>query len=146
MCGNQSAKKRTFRNYGWESEEIINTELGKVLKQVINLGTENFVFTEKNELKEKFNSLSLNDGLVADLSFERCVIGKTTTVNNMYLKFFYRIRNGFAHGKYCLRLSEDNIKMVIIQDNDKYNVTGRIVVRLSTLLNFINEIDINNLI
>lgn len=64
----------------------------------------------------------------------------------MYLKFFYRIRNGFAHGKYCLRLSEDNIKMVIIQDNDKYNVTGRIVVRLSTLLNFINEIDINNLI
>ena len=48
--------------------------------------------------------------------------------------------------EYCLRLSEDNIKMVIIQDNDKYNVTGRIVVRLSTLLNFINEIDINNLI
>ena len=87
----------------------------------------------------------LNDGFVADLSFERCVIGKTSE-NNKYLKLFYRIRDGFAHGKYCLRLSEDNVKMVVIQDDNGNNVTGRIVIRLSTLLNFITEIDINNLI
>ena len=145
MCGNQSAKKRTFCHYGWESEKITNTKLGNALKRVINWDTEKFVFTEENELKEQFNSLSLNDGLVADLSFERCVVGKTDE-NNRYLKLFHRIRNGFAHGKYCLRLSEDNTKMVVIQDNDRYNVTGQIVIRLGTLLNFINEIDINNLI
>lgn len=89
--------------------------------------------------------MSLNDGLITDLSFERCVIGKTWE-NNVYLKLFHRVRDGFAHGKYCLRLSEDNIKMVVIQDDDSNNVTGRIVIRLSTLLNFITEIDINNLI
>lgn len=145
LCKNQSAKKRTFSDYGWKDKNIQDIELANTLKRVINLYEECFVFTENDELAEKFNLLSLNDGLITDLSFERCVIGKTWE-NNVYLKLFYHIRNGFAHGKYCLRLSEDNIKMVIIQDNDKYNVTGRIVIRLSTLLNFINEIDINNLI
>jgi hypothetical protein len=89
--------------------------------------------------------LSLNDGAVSDFSFERCVIGKTSEPNK-YLKLFYRVRDGFAHGKYCLRLSEDNIKMVVIQDDDGYNVTGRIVIQLRTLLAFINVIDINHLI
>lgn len=89
--------------------------------------------------------MSLSDGLIADLSFERCVIG-ITRENNKYLKFFHRVRDGFAHGKYCLRLSENNVKMVVIQDDDGNNVTGRIVIRLSTLLNFITEIDINKLI
>lgn len=145
LCGNQSAKKRTFLDYGWESESIKSTELGQALKSVIDLGGINFIFTDQDELKEKFDSMSLSDGQVADLSFERCVIGKTNATNK-YLKLFYRVRDGFAHGKFCLRLSEENIKMVIIQDDDGHNVTGRIVIQLRTLLDFIAAIDINNLI
>lgn len=82
---------------------------------------------------------------MAALSFERCVIGKTNATNK-YLKLFYRVRDGFAHGKFCLRLSEENIKMVIIQDDDGHNVTGRIVIQLSTLIAFITAVDINHLI
>jgi hypothetical protein len=145
MCGSQSAKKRTFLDYGWDSGNIHNTELGQALKRVVDLGGTDFIFTDQDELKEKFNLLSLNDGAVSDFSFERCVIGKTSEPNK-YLKLFYRVRDGFAHGKYCLRLSEDNIKMVVIQDDDGYNVTGRIVIQLRTLLAFINVIDINHLI
>ena len=82
---------------------------------------------------------------MADLSFERCVIGKTNATNK-YLKLFYRVRDGFAHGKFCLRLSKENIKMIVIQDDDGHNVTGRIVIRLSTLIAFITAVDINHLI
>lgn len=145
LCGNQSSKKKTFADYGWSSESIKNTALGQELKRIVDLGNANFVFTEQDELKEKFDELLLCDGAVTDLSFERCVIGKTNAPNK-YMKLFYRVRDGFAHGKFCLRLSNNDEKMVIIQDDDTHNVTGRIVIKLSTLLSFIDAIDINHLI
>lgn len=145
LCGNQSAKKRTFLDYGWESESIKNTVLGQELKRVIDLGNANFVFTDQDELKEKLDALALGDGIITDLRFERCVIGKTNAPNK-YLKLFYRVRDGFAHGKFCLRLTDENEKMIVIQDDDSHNVTGRIVIKLNTLLSFINAIDINHLI
>ncbi|MDD3068262.1 MAG: hypothetical protein PHF05_09760 [Candidatus Izemoplasmatales bacterium] len=145
MCGTQSAKKRTFSDYGWSVENVKNTTLGVALENVLNLNRNpDFVFTDKDELAIQFNSKDLPDGALMDVDKERAVISKTSE-KNKYLKLFYRIRNGFAHGKFILRLSSQNEKMVIIQDDNGHNVTARIVIKLKTLLNYVNTVDINGL-
>ena len=87
----------------------------------------------------------MGDGILTDYDVERCVIGQTSE-NNKYLKLFYRIRDGFAHGKFLLKRSSTNEKMVIIQDDNGKNVTARMVIKLSTLLHFVSCIDLNKVI
>ncbi len=146
MCGRQSAKKRSFTDYGWPSDSIKNNALGNALSNVLSLNRNpNFIFTDKDDLAIRFSSLDLHDGMVTNVDMERAVIGRTAECNN-YLKLFYRVRDGFAHGKFKLRLSTNNEKMIVVQDDDGHNVTARIVIRLSTLLRFINEIDTNRII
>lgn len=146
ICGNQSAKKRTFSDYGWQDEKIKNSPLGEALYGVINLNrNNNFIFTEKDDLREKFETCNLLDGEITNLDIERGVIGKTSETCK-HLKLFYRIRNAFAHGKFKLRLSDTNERIIVIQDDNGNNVTARIVLKLSSILSFIDATDINGLI
>ena len=146
LCGNQSIKKRYFVDYGWPSNSIKGTNLGKELHSLIDLrNNSHFCFSKENNLIEKFEELDLQDGIISNLEYERAVIGITNGDNN-YLKLFYRIRDGFAHGRFNLRYSSQYEKMVVIQDNDSVNVTARIVIKLETLLNFIDVIDMNGII
>lgn len=140
LCGTQSYQKRCFIDYGWETNLIRNTELGRTLKNILDLDNPNFTFTENDNLKEEFTSHNLIDGKIDDLNSERGVLIKKGESNN-YLRLFYRIRDGFAHGKFCLRLSDNSEKMVVIQDDDTNNVTARLVIKLSTLLSFVNAVD-----
>lgn len=154
MCGKQSLKRRTFMDYGWESNNIQvvdnhkkrNTDLGNALIRVIDFSKlSTFIFTDKDDLKKQFSNNNLEDGILTDYDVERCVIGQTSE-SNKYLKLFYRIRDGFAHGKFLLKKSSANEKMVIIQDDNGKNVTARIVIKLSTLLQFVSCIDLNKTI
>jgi len=154
LCGNQSKKKRTFQEYGWHyfARTLGNNDvddsiyLKDKLSQAINLDNKsNFLFYKKSDnITSMYDSLNLSNGLLNDYFTERaaCLI---TSNSNRYLHLFYRIRNGLAHGKFVLK-NENNTKMIIIQDDDQYNVTGRIVVKLDTLLKLIEIIDKNRLI
>ncbi len=120
--------------------------LGEALVDVINLNrNENFIFTEKDDLRDRFETCDLLDGDITNLNIERGVIGKTSETCN-HLKLFYRIRNALAHGKFKLRLNNANEKIVVIQDDNGHNVTARIVLKLSTILSLIDATDINGLI
>lgn len=146
ICRSCSAKKRSFPDYGWPSNCTTDPALSAALKGVLNLSRNlHFVFTTKDDLSACFAAQDLSDGAVGDLSFERAVIGITNESTN-YHKLFRHIRNGFCHGKYKLRLSPDNEKMIVIQDDDKTNVTARIVLKLDTLLGFVRAIDVNGTI
>lgn len=154
MCGKQSLKKKTFVDYGWANNNIQvvenhkkrNTDLGNALLGVIDFSQlSSFVFTDKDDLEEQFNNNNLGDGILNNYDVERCVIGQTSE-SNKYLKLFYRIRDGFAHGKFLLKKSSTDEKMVVIQDDNGKNVTARIVIKLSTLLSFISCIDLNETI
>ena len=154
MCGNQSMKKRKFTDYGWKSHNIQETKNGKnhktdlgiALERVITFDSDHFSFsTGDDDLGVLFRKYNLEDGPIIDLSTERAVIG-ITHEDNKYLKMFHRVRNGLAHGKFILRYSSSKEKMVVIQDDDSNNVTARIVIKLSTLMEFINVIDLDDLI
>ncbi len=145
LCENQSRKRKTFTDYGWSNNQLKSTSkdgvvLENILKGIIDLTKSNFVFTDENDLKKQFDSLNLQDAALTDYDNERMVISKTNA-GNKYLKLFYRIRNGLAHGKFILKKSSAGEKMFVMQDDDTRNVTARIVVKLSTLLKFVDEID-----
>ena len=146
MVEKSSEKKRTFVDYGWKTNQTANTALGKELGKVINFKEKKFVFTNEDNLREIYIVTNLPDGTITDLTEERFVISQVDGIKNKYLLLFLRIRNALAHGKYRLVLSRNNVKMVIIQDNDKYNVTARILLKLETLLKLIDTIDINKII
>lgn len=139
MCGTQSGKKKNFIDYGWEKENLSdNKELVMELRKIIDLNDGKFVFTDEDNLKEEFQNNKLTDGKLLDYKTERCVIAKTNETNK-YLKLFYRIRDGLAHGKFYLK-REQNERMVIIQDDDTQNVTAIIVIKLQTLLDIIRVV------
>lgn len=154
MCGSQSYKKKSFEFYGWDTHTLEKmdgghrekTLLGKSLYDVIDFdkNRRNFCFDEETELKELFKIFDLEDN-THNYNVERAVIGKTSE-SNKYLKFFYRIRDGFAHGKFALKYSSIGEKMIVMQDNDSTNVTARIVIKLSTLLKFVKAVDLKGFI
>lgn len=153
VCPNQSFQTKSYIDYGWDTNNIEcymnekrkDTDLGATLKRYLDLRSKKFVFTEKDDLKVLFSLNGLPDNLLPDYDTERAVIG-ITNVSNKYNKLFYRIRNCLAHGKFILKYSSHNEKMMIFQDNDKDNVTARIVLKLKTLIDLICAIDKNGLI
>ena len=147
MCGNQSAKKRSFQDYGWDANTIKGVDgavLKKALKDVLDLtkAETSFVFAKDDNLKELFTKYQLEDAPLTDIERERAVIVSAGGTNR-YLNLFYRIRDGFAHGLFNLRYSTKREKMVVIEDHDQYNVTARIVIKLDTLIQFVYAIDRN---
>lgn len=154
LCKHQSAKQRQYVDYGWPKfarkihEKTPNPQvyLKDCLTSVIDIDDKkHFVFTDEDNLAECFEKLNLQDGRITDLLTERAVIAKTSE-NNKFFKLFYRIRDGLAHGKFSLRLNENEEKVIVIQDNDRHNVTARIVLKLQTLLDIIDAVDKNGLI
>lgn len=154
MCENQSMKQRDFEKYGWESnllELSINskkkkTPLYNTLHDVLDLNNKNFLFySENKDYKKMFEDCDLHNGAIRNCDTERAVIGQSND-RNKYLKLFRHIRNCLAHGKFVLRYSSENEKMIIMQDNHNRNVTARMVLKLTTLLNFVDRIDLNGLI
>lgn len=146
MCKGQSNKCRNCTDYGWPDATFYKSGLQKSLERILKLNkNSNFIFTDQDDLKEQFEKLNLQDGVPEDICTERAVIGHTNE-NSQYLKLFYRIRNGLAHGKFSLRFNSQGEKMVVIQDDDHNNVTARIVIKLKTLLDFITVTDFKGIL
>ena len=146
LCGTQSRKKRTLCEYGWTPDSFTKSGLKSELEKILKLDdNKNFCFTEEDDLADRFKENDLLNGPLANVDIERAVISKTQG-DNKYLKLFYRIRDGFAHGSFSLRLNTSDEKMIVIQDQDKSNVSARIVMKLNTLLQFIYSIDRNHLV
>lgn len=150
VCENQSFQKRSFVDYGWSTNNIINqdktdTDLGKTLKNHLNLYRKEFIFSEQDNLKILFPQNALPDKVLPNYDIERFVIG-ITNENNQYIKLFHHVRNCLAHGKFVLKYSSSKEKMIVFQDNDKYNVTARMILKLQTLIDLVKTTDKNGLI
>lgn len=143
MAKDQSSKIKTCLDYGWSSEKITESEFFPDLRAILPLyRNKNFIFIKKGNLKEEYERLGLFDRKITEIDTERGVFIVSNQDNN-YLTFFQKIRNGLAHGNYKLIYSKQNKKMIIIQDNNSYNVTARIVIELKTLLDIASLIDKN---
>jgi hypothetical protein len=153
MSGNQSRKKRTIEDYGWFKKDghkvnsIVNSGLKTELQHILSIESNpHFIFTDNENFSQRLPDVMLDDKVLGDKSTERAAIVETSNVDNKYFQLFYRIRNGLAHGNFALSLDPNGERMVVIQDNDRYSVTARIIIRMKTILKFIDIIDRNNLL
>jgi hypothetical protein len=146
MCQSQSSKNRSFVDYGWPENNIQKPPLHNSLKAILDVTNNSFVVIKNNDdgnsMSTYFQSLDLPDGPVSNVEYERAVMVYIDRLN-MYMQLFYRIRDALAHGNFSLRISKSNEKMIVMQDNDRNNVTARIVLKLNTLLQLISVIDRN---
>ena len=117
------------------------------LTQIIDLDDQNyFVFTnDGDDICQCFVEINLSDGRLNDFDTERCVCTRNSE-RNRFLNLFYRVRDGFAHGKFLLKYGANNCKVVVIQDDDSHSVTARIVIKLDTLLRIVDVVDRDNII
>lgn len=149
MVNDFTSKSRDFKIYGWKDNNTNHKPLSDTLEKVLPIkNNTSYIVTRENNLKELFSKFNLTDYPLSDLTTERFVITPEdkTKNDNSYLILFLRIRNGLAHGNYKLVYSKFSEKMVIIQNRNKNNVTARIVLKLSTIINLIKAIDKNRLI
>lgn len=154
-CGTQSMKKRTFEEYGWDNfartigNKVFDpsTYLKDALSTIIDLDDKtHFIFTDDgDDIKQCLSQVDLTDGVLMDFETERCVCMRNSGTNR-FLNLFYRIRDGFAHGKFLLKYSAGYEKCVVFQDDDGHSVTARIVLKLDTLLKMVEIVDRNKLI
>ena len=144
----QSLKGRSLATYGWEGDYARNG-LKEQLKGVIDLYDDSIAYFAGDQDAEGTFKRACERFLltneIKDLSRERVAVSNTYGTNN-YLRLFYRIRDGFAHGKFVLKYNEQREKVVIIEDDNTYNVTARMVIKLDTLKQLIRVIDRNEIL
>lgn len=93
-------------------------------------------FNSAKDSKQSIKFLGLDDTKLFD---DKVRIAFEDVCNNIFLSIFRHIRNGFAHGRfYCYKF--EKTKMIFIEDVNKDNVTARITIPISLLLNWIDII------
>lgn len=95
-------------------------------------------------LKKYFDDVDLIAGFPTDLITQRAFIGKTSE-NSKFLKLFYRIRDSLSHGKFIV-IEVAGEDVIVMQDDNTYNVTARIVIKKETLIGWIQIIDQNRML
>lgn len=135
----------SYIGYGWKSNSYISNGAKNEICKFIDLDNESvfMVASEENNLKDIYSELKLNDN-ENDFSFERVALCNSKG-SNRFEKFLILIRNCLAHGAYRLKYY-NGAKMVIMQDQKDRNVTGRAIIKLSTLLDIAKAIDKNGLL
>jgi hypothetical protein len=142
----ESWRLRTLDSYGWIGK--FDTDLdGKkgsgglraILSTYFDLTDKVFVYTEQNDIAQHFIDLELEDGFPLNLSFQRAVIGKISSEQTQFLGLLRHIRNCFSHGKFIL-VDNGTEQVFVFQDDDKNNVTARIILFKTTLLKWIEVI------
>ena len=145
LASSESNLSFSYIEYGWNSNSYLSNGAKKEICKLFDLENENvfMIASETNDLKSIFSKLKLTDN-EDDYSFERVGIANQKG-SNRFEKLLILIRNCLAHGAYRLKYYDD-VKMVIMQDQKDRNVTGRAIIKLSTLLSIAKAIDKNGLL
>ena len=145
LVTSESDSSFSYLEYGWISNSYVSNGAKKEICKLLDLENENvfMMASETNDLKSIYNKIKLNDN-EGDYSSERVALSNQKG-SNQFEKFLILVRNCLAHGVYRFKYYND-VKMVIMQDQKDRNVTGRAIIKLSTLLNIAKAIDKNGLL
>ncbi|HCX64389.1 MAG TPA: hypothetical protein DHN33_04170 [Eubacteriaceae bacterium] len=142
-CETTSRKSISLKEYGWKEKYNSKYGLQKKLDPIIDFNSGNYIFTDEDDLLDRFEDNKLTDNMLEDIITERFVIGKTPESNKL-LKLLRHIRNCFAHGKYLVVKNSIDQQMIIMQDDNTHSVTARIILRVNNLVEVIKIIDKDN--
>lgn len=145
LCKSSSWQRKDLKFYGW------NGSYKDTVKELVEgvLGPDALVVVGNDKpagtLKQEMSRMNLHNGRLDNLDKERAVIVDNHEDNKFY-NLCRHIRNCFAHGKFALVYSTKGRKMIIFQDDNVANVTGRMVFSLETLFAWISIVDRNKVL
>ena len=149
-CNGQSSKgislsQRGWKEKPWYSPKYLKEKLDKaifadqtrLLKMVGN----------KEDLKTEINSFDLDQNFYNHREKQRALYTKISRkgCENEYMSLFYHIRNALAHGRLAMYPAKSNDVTFVMEDgnkigndsDDRFEVSARIVINKSSLLNTI---------
>ncbi len=142
-CTNLSSSSIDLCTYGWGKDVWQNGKLKKTLFQVagIERGSTFIVAKKTNDMKSACEKASLKKNFHKNHDKERIAIYKGQY--NEVLSICYHIRNAFAHGRLAMYDFENGNDIVFvledgIKKNGKFQVRSRMVLKKSTLIQWMN--------
>lgn len=147
-CEAQSRRSRPLSFYKWKDKPwYVPSYLKKPLDKVIFGEDERrFYVGNRKNFASKIAGHDLDEDFYNHRSSQR--IGIVNSQSNEYMSLFYHIRNSLAHGRLAMYQAHGEDIMFVMEDgnsvgaekDDKFEVTARIVLLKSTLLNIIELI------
>jgi len=136
-----SAHCKTLKDYGWEYPWKKPYWLNKQLKQEASNYELLYSAKSKEKMDENLRKADLMNNYPTDLGRERiCVVNNK---KNQFMSVFYHIRNSLAHGRFFVKKMK-KYTVIVMEDvesgSGKRAVTGRMIIRKETLLNWIKLI------
>lgn len=130
---NLSARGRTLESYGWNNTYDLKRKIGLISK----LKPSMFAFADAlKEMEEALKDSNLYQRFWENHKERVCLY----IVKNQLNSLFYHIRNSFAHGRFdIIKTKTDNI--FVMEDVNKKYISARMVLKESTLLNWIDIIE-----
>lgn len=139
---NLSARQISLSEYGWKIPWRKPWYLNKQLKQATSNYELLFSSASFKKMDEALTKADSRNSFPSNIAKERICIYDCQ--KNQFMSVFYHIRNAFAHGRFDLKLF-NNEEYYILEDVQKdkrgLKVSARIILKKSTLLNWIDIIE-----
>lgn len=137
----QAARCKTIQEYGWETPWKKPYWLNKQLKEAASNYELLFTAKSQSEMTENLEKARLKDKFPNNLMQERICVANNK--KNQFMSIFYHIRDAFAHGRFYI-VNVDGHTVIVMEDvsprGKPLSVTGRMIIRKQTLLNWIDII------
>ena len=146
ICADLSSSSIEMKTYGWSKDVWKNSKLKNRLYDVANLKKETLIAVKSiGKLKEKFESANLKKGFQKERDVEKAVFYKPSRYNE-FMALCYHIRNALAHGRFTMYPASDGKDIVFVMEdgikaNGEFQVRGRMILKKSTLLKWIDIIE-----
>lgn len=145
-CIDLSSSRLPLTEYGWGKNVWQNDVLKNVLLDQANLKRgETFVIAKSiNDMKNACETARLKKGFHNNRENERIAIYKPSKYNE-FMSVFYHIRNALAHGRLAMYPIGDGVDITFaleagVKKNEEFQVRSRMILRKSTLINWIEII------
>lgn len=141
-CPNISSMGKSLSEYGWNAPWKKPYYLNKQLRRAASNYNILYSATSCDTLEAALVKANLDVGIPSDLTTERIAI--VDSKKNQFQSVFCHIRNALAHCR--INMVEVNGECVFVMEDTKksgerLNVSARMIIRKSTLLNWINIIE-----
>jgi len=144
-CIELSSSGIDISTYGWSKDVWRNEKLKKVLFGVANLerGKSFVVAKRTTDMKQACKRAQMDKRFHDNRAVERIVIFKNK--ENEFLSLCSHIRNSLAHGRLAMYQGPNDEIIFALEDGIKksgyFEVRSRMILKKSTLLNWINIIE-----
>ena len=139
-----SVRAIDLKSYGWKHPWHKDYYLNKQFKEISTNTKLMYSAKTYDEMDITIDKANLKDEFPLNVSHERIAVYNNK--NNQFISTFYHIRNSLAHCRFNIQEDEEsNDWFFIFEDGikskEKFKLSARMVLRLSTLLAWIKLIE-----